>query len=82
VAAGLPCVITSAVAEGLPKQIKLACPVADSPEEFAASLVACLQKTPEERRAMSRVDLSGLTWEQRLAPLLPLVSEAARAKVP
>ena len=60
VAAGLPCVITSAVVGGLPDQIKAACPIADSPEAFAARIVDCLRRTPEERRAMAHIDLSDL----------------------
>jgi sugar transferase (PEP-CTERM/EpsH1 system associated) len=82
VAAGLPCVITSAVAGGLPEQILRACPVADSPEEFATKIVECLHRTPDERRAMAHVDLTDLAWERRLEPLLALVKEAARSSRP
>jgi sugar transferase (PEP-CTERM/EpsH1 system associated) len=80
VAAGLPCVITTEVANGLPSQIKPACPVADGAEEFAAHIVTCLHLAPPERRAMANVDLSELGWDRRLAPLLALVEEAARVK--
>ncbi len=79
VAAGLPCVITSAVAGGLPEQIERACPIADTPEEFAAKIVDCLRRTPDQRRAMARVDLADLAWERRLEPLVALVNEAARS---
>jgi sugar transferase (PEP-CTERM/EpsH1 system associated) len=77
VAAGLPCVITSAVVAGLPDQIRAVCPIADSPEAFAARIVDCLRRTPEERRAMTDIDLSGLEWERRLVPLLSLIEQAA-----
>ena len=82
VAAGLPCVITSQVAGGLPEPIKRACPIADTSEEFAARIVDCLRRTPDQRRAMAHVDLAELAWERRLEPLVALVKEAARSTRP
>ena len=79
VAAGLPCVITSAVHEGLPIEITQACLVGDTAQAFAAAIVEQLRKTPGQRRALAKVDLTGLSWARRLKPLLPLLREASRA---
>ena len=79
VAAGLPCVITSAVSEGLPHHLAPACTIADAPDAFAASIVEWLRRPPHERRRVSRDDLADLKWESRLRPLLPALEEAARA---
>lgn len=78
VAAGLPCVITSAVREGLPELILPACFVADTTQDFASQIIDCLRKTPVERLAITQVDLSGLAWTKRLQPLLALLAETRR----
>lgn len=80
VAAGLPCVITSAVRDGLPEEILPACPLGDTVEEFAARIIDCLRRTPAERRELSQVDLSELAWKKRLQPLMALISEVAEAR--
>jgi sugar transferase (PEP-CTERM/EpsH1 system associated) len=78
VAAGLPCVITSPVSEGLPDHVRPACRIADTAEGFASAIADWLRQSPTERQVLSRVDLSGLAWDRRLRPLLPLLEEAAR----
>ena len=80
IAAGLPIVITEAVAGGLPPQAAYASRVANRPERFADHLLELLALTPIERRAMARAaDLSALTWPRTLAPLWPIFESAARA---
>ena len=79
IAAGLPIVITEAVAGGLPPQAAYASRVANTPERFADDLLDLLRLTPIERRAMARgADFSGLTWLRTLATLWPLFESAAR----
>jgi sugar transferase (PEP-CTERM/EpsH1 system associated) len=77
VAAGLPCVVTSAVREGLPTEVLPACTTADEDQDFAEAIVAVLRQVPSERRAQAAVDLSPLTWERRLDALVPLLTDAA-----
>jgi hypothetical protein len=77
VSAKLPCVVTSTVYAGLPKDVLPACSVADDAAAFAAAVVRLLRKSPEERRALGTVDLSALAWPNQLAPLLRLLRSAA-----
>ena len=78
VAAGLPVVLRSPVAGGLPPEIMPACTVADTPEAFARALVERLRLQPDERRTLAAsADLSGMGWEARLAPFRAILKEAA-----
>lgn len=78
VAAGLPTVVTSVVADGLPAEILRACSVANSATEFASALVRSLALTPAERRvAVAMADLGNLSWSSRLAPMVALLETAA-----
>ncbi len=78
VGAGLPSVVTPVVAEGLPPEVLPACRVAATADLFADSLVALLELSPEERRAVvAGADLAGLAWDRRLAPVIDLLREAA-----
>jgi glycosyltransferase involved in cell wall biosynthesis len=78
VAAGLPCVVTREVADGLPAEVAPACPVAGNAEEFASALLEMLRRTPAERRAAATgADLRSLQWSTRLEPLVPLLAAAA-----
>jgi sugar transferase (PEP-CTERM/EpsH1 system associated) len=80
IAAGLPCVVTPVVAEGLPEEALPACVVAESPDAFADALVAKLDTPPAARRAAAgRADLSALTWNQRLAAMVDALESAARS---
>jgi sugar transferase (PEP-CTERM/EpsH1 system associated) len=77
VASGLPAVVTDAVAGGLPDALMPACVVANSPEQFANAIVALLERSGCDRRAIAgRANLSSLSWDAALAPL---VSELTRA---
>lgn len=80
-AAGLPVVTTTAVAEGLPDSAMPGCIVADDPQEAASAVVSLLQRSPTERRAFARrADLSELGWSRQLAGLMPVLTAAARRK--
>ncbi len=79
VAAGLPCVVTSAVEQGVPAAIRPACAVADSPGTFASAVAGWLDVPgPSRRAAADRADLDSLSWAARLASLEDLLREAAR----
>jgi sugar transferase (PEP-CTERM/EpsH1 system associated) len=78
VAAGLPTVVTTAVAAGLPGDVRPACSVADTPEEFADTVIDLLALTPDERRARAaRAVLDPLDWPTTLEPLWSLLQSIA-----
>jgi sugar transferase (PEP-CTERM/EpsH1 system associated) len=80
IAAGLPIVITNAVAGGLPPQAGSASRVADTPEQFAAEVIELLSQPPAHRRALAMsADLSELTWSSTLQPLWPIFEDASRS---
>jgi sugar transferase (PEP-CTERM/EpsH1 system associated) len=79
VAARLPCVVTSAVEEGLPPHVLPACLVARDADAFAAAVIDLLEREPAERRAIAdRADLRSLQWSARLQRLSGILEEAAR----
>jgi sugar transferase (PEP-CTERM/EpsH1 system associated) len=83
IAAGLPIVITDAVAGGLPPEAMHACRVANTPQRFANHVINLLARTPQQRRAMAAAaDFTGLTWSRTLQPLLPLLERAAESGSP
>ena len=68
IAAGLPIVITDAVAGGLPQAALLASSVSNTPEQFAQQTIDLLSMSPSERRARAAsADLSHLTWSSVLS---------------
>jgi hypothetical protein len=78
IAAGLPCVVTPAVFDGIPIEARPACTIAEGPDHFAAAIVSQLRSTPAERRALTVLpQLKRLAWEDRLQPLLPILERAA-----
>jgi glycosyltransferase involved in cell wall biosynthesis len=78
-AADLPVVITRAVAEGLPAAAMPGCIVADDDTAAAKGILSLLGRTAGEREAFARrADLSELGWANQLAPLMPILAEAAR----
>lgn len=82
-AAGLPVVITPAVAEGLPPNVLPACSIAETARTFADALVLELGRSPDERRRRAAsADLGSLSWEMRLAPFRQLLQEAAQQAEP
>lgn len=83
IAAGLPIVVSSAVADGLPAPAMPASAVADDPERFASHIVELLSRAPNERRRLAAsADLSSLTWTRTLEPLWPLFEQAAASTDP
>jgi sugar transferase (PEP-CTERM/EpsH1 system associated) len=79
-AAGLPSVVTSAVFDGLPLEIRRACVLADGAEDFAEAIVRLLETAPADRRQIaSRADLSDITWEGALSPLTKILQSACMA---
>jgi sugar transferase (PEP-CTERM/EpsH1 system associated) len=78
VAAGLPVVVTSQVFEGLPAEVRPACRVAESVEDFATETLSLLDLTGEARQVLVRqADLRPLSWETQLAPLRDILEAAA-----
>jgi hypothetical protein len=74
IAAGLPVVLTPQVAEGLPPEAMPACVGAARPDDFAREVLQLLAISPDERRARARqADLTSLSWERRLQPIVELV---------
>jgi glycosyltransferase involved in cell wall biosynthesis len=79
--AGLPCVVTPPVLEGLPEAVRPACRSAADAGTFAEHVVALLREPPVTRRSIAnRADLSRLGWPERLQPFLQLVDTCARAR--
>ena len=75
IAAGLPVVVTSNVFDGLPVEVREGCVTADSPEEFADSIVQLLTRTGNARRALAaRATLEGVSWDEKLAPAVAIVA--------
>jgi sugar transferase (PEP-CTERM/EpsH1 system associated) len=78
IAAGLPIVITDAVAGGLPPQALSASRVANTPDDFAEQVIRLLRLSPEVRRGIARSsDLRELTWARTLGPLSSILERAA-----
>jgi sugar transferase (PEP-CTERM/EpsH1 system associated) len=76
VAAGAPVVVTTAVAEGLPREAMPACRVADHAMTFADEIIRLLAYSPMRRTAVARsAKLTALKWSERLAPLVALLQE-------
>lgn len=83
IAAGLPIVLTEAVAGGLPPEAAYASRVANTPAQFAAHVLDLLSQTPDQRRTLAATaDFSKLTWGNTLKPLWPIFESAPhRAKL-
>jgi glycosyltransferase involved in cell wall biosynthesis len=78
VAARLPAVVTPEVAGGLPAEVLTACRVAQDPVTFSEAIANLLLLAPHERRRIAcDVDLSSLSWNRQLAPLVDLLHSAA-----
>lgn len=83
ISAGVPAVVTSAVFEGLPNEVRVACRVADSAEEFARHTLRILRLPGWGRRAMAeRANCAALAWERQVAPLADILADAAAVSVP
>jgi len=76
-AAGLPCVVTPQVLEGLPDAVRPGCRVGADPAAFARELITLLELPPAERRQIAAgAELGRLGWRAQLAPMLDLVRQA------
>jgi glycosyltransferase involved in cell wall biosynthesis len=81
IAAGLPIVITDAVAGGLPPQAMPAARIANRPNDFADHVIDLLQQSPAARRQIATSsDLCELTWARTLEPLMSIFESAANSK--
>ena len=81
VSAGLPCVVSSEVYDGLPEEIRPACEVADSADHCAERIVALLALPPEARRQRARTArLEPLEWPRRLIPMIGLIDELEKTQ--
>jgi len=80
IAAGLPVVITQAVAAGLPAAAATATVVADSAPQFSDAVLAMLNRTPLDRRAIAEsFDLASLSWPETLRPVWAAIEAASRS---
>jgi len=80
-AAGLPCVVTPQVLEGLPNSVRAGCATAADATAFANAILALLRKEPAERRRIaSLADLACLQWNIQLRPILALTAAAFRSQ--
>jgi len=78
IAAGLPIVMTKAVADGLPT-LGDAASEADDADKFARGVLEVLAMPPAARRARAETaDLSRLKWSNTLRPLWSLLEAAVR----
>ncbi len=81
IAAGLPIVITEAVAGGLPHEAAFASRVANTQTRFAEHILDLLSRWPEERRRIAQsANLRALTWSRTLQPLWPIFERAASVR--
>ena len=77
-AAGLPCVVSRAVSEGLPLAARNGCLGGATAQTFAASVLHVLAMRPEARRRMAAsANLAELSWRGAFAPLGGLLRAAA-----
>ncbi|MGH9387886.1 MAG: TIGR03087 family PEP-CTERM/XrtA system glycosyltransferase [Vicinamibacterales bacterium] len=83
IAAGLPCVVTPQVLEGIPGVVRLACVSAVTAEEFAGAILDVLHAAPAERRGRANLArLDDLSWDAQLGPMTDLLEAAARCASP
>jgi len=82
-AAGLPCVVSTPVFEGVPEAARAGCVEGNTPSAFAASVIRLLSMRPDQRRQLAgQVDLSELSWREAFAPLSSLLHSATRQRGP
>jgi glycosyltransferase involved in cell wall biosynthesis len=78
VAAGLPTVVTSVVADGLPPAVLAACRVAETAEMFSDAVLGLLARSATDRRALAlSIDFRSMTWDRTLEPVYEILSQAA-----
>ena len=78
IAAGLPVVLTDAVAGGLPPETMSASRIANTADQFAEHVIGLLQLAPSTRRNIAASsDLANLRWGRTLEPLMPILERAS-----
>jgi len=78
IAAGLPCVVTPQVADGLPPEATGACRVAGAPRDFADAVLAFLALPAGDGQALAATaPLERISWAERMRPLMAAVTAAA-----
>jgi sugar transferase (PEP-CTERM/EpsH1 system associated) len=81
IAAGLPIVMTDAVARGLPRQAMPASRIANTADDFAEHVIGLLRLSPAARRGIAASsDLCELTWARTLEPLLSILERAVSSQ--
>ncbi len=76
-AGGLPCVVTPAVLEGLPRVARDGCLARNDAAGFAQAIVEFLRQPADDNRRLALTrPLRALNWEGVLAPFLDLVETA------
>jgi sugar transferase (PEP-CTERM/EpsH1 system associated) len=82
-AAGLPCVVSTPVFEGVPDAARAGCVEGHTSSAFAASVIRLLSMRPDQRRQLAgQVDLSELSWREAFAPLSSLLHSVTRQRGP
>lgn len=77
VAAGLPCVVTPEVGEGLPPEVLPACVPVGGAAGFAEATLRLLAVSAADRRAVaSRASLDSTGWPAQLSPLAGILESA------
>jgi sugar transferase (PEP-CTERM/EpsH1 system associated) len=80
-AAGVPCIVTPAVLEGLPATARSACLCRKDAAGFAEAIVACLlHPASATGRSAIRESVQALDWDLQLRPFLPILEEAVRPR--
>jgi sugar transferase (PEP-CTERM/EpsH1 system associated) len=80
-AAGLPCVVTPQVLQGLPTGVRAGCSTAADARAFADAILALLRQEPAERRRIARLaDVASLQWSVQLQPILALTAAAFKSR--
>jgi sugar transferase (PEP-CTERM/EpsH1 system associated) len=78
-AAGLPCVVTPPVAEGLPPEALPGIRIAADASAFSSDVIDLLKTSADERRAMAALaSIASLDWSSQLAPIVDLLHNAVR----
>jgi sugar transferase (PEP-CTERM/EpsH1 system associated) len=79
IVSGLPCVVTPAVMDGLPDDVRSACAAAATPEDFASEVLRLLALTGSERRRIALASgIARLDWGSIAGPLLNILADAVR----
>jgi glycosyltransferase involved in cell wall biosynthesis len=81
-AAGVPCIVTPRVLEGLPAAAREASICRDSAAGFAEAIVSqLLNPRSPEQQSMICQSVQSLGWDTQLSPFLQIVDRAAAARI-